>query len=414
MAQGFTVIFLLVLAAGLGLQVWLGLRQIAFVRAHCDSVPEAFRETVGADAHRKAALYTVAKTRLNLISLGIGAALLLVWTLGGALDFVDAFWRARIDSDLLRGVAAVLTVLVVMAILDLPLSLYSTFVLEERFGFNRTTPALYAADLVKSTILAAVIGAPLVYVILWIMSAAGALWWIYAWAVWVGFALVQAWAYPRIIAPLFNKFTPLSDQSLRERVERLAAATGFAVKDVFVMDGSRRSAHGNAYMTGFGASKRIVFFDTLINALQADEVEAVLAHELGHYKLRHVMKKLALVAALSAAGWAVLGWVSGDAWFFEGLGVTDPSPYMALLLFMMVGPVFAVFLRPLLSRLSRRYEFEADDFAKAYSDARALTTGLVKLYRDNANTLTPDPVYSAFYHSHPPPAERIRHLGAAA
>ena len=409
-----TALFLVLLAASLGLQAWLALRQLAHVGSHRDAVPDAFRADVSAEAHRKAADYTIAKVRLGLVSLAFGAVLLLIWTLGGGLDLVDRLWRGRIESDLIRGVAAVLSVIVIGGILDLPLSIYATFVLEQRFGFNRTTPWVFATDLAKSALLGLIIGAPLVYAILWIMTVAGTLWWIFAWAVWMAFALVQTWAYPRLIAPLFNRFTPLADESLRQRVERLARATGFAVKDVFVMDGSRRSAHGNAYMTGFGAAKRIVFFDTLISALQGDEVEAVLAHELGHYKLRHVPKKLAAAAAVSALGWALLGWLSAEPWFYSGLGVTMPSPYMALLLFVMVGPLAAVFLRPILSRISRRYEFEADDFAKQFSDARALASGLVKLYRDNANTLTPDPVYSAFYHTHPPPALRIRHLAGAA
>lgn len=409
-----TTLFLVLLAASLGLQAWLALRQLAYVGSHRDEVPDAFRADVSAEAHRKAADYTIAKVHLGLTSLAFGAILLLIWTLGGGLDLVDRLWRGRIDSDLIRGVAVVLSAIVVGGILDLPLSIYATFVLEQRFGFNRTTPWVFATDLVKSALLGLIVGAPLVYAILWIMTVAGTLWWIYAWAIWMAFALVQTWAYPRLIAPLFNRFTPLTDESLRQRVERLARATGFAIKDVFVMDGSRRSAHGNAYMTGLGAAKRIVFFDTLISALQGDEVEAVLAHELGHYKLRHVPKKLGAAAIVSALGWALLGWLSAEPWFYSGLGVTTPSPYMALLLFVMVGPLAAVFLRPILSRVSRRYEFEADDFAKQFSDARALASGLVKLYRDNANTLTPDPIYSAFYHSHPPPALRIRHLAGAA
>ncbi len=412
--QTFTVLYLVLFAGSVSLQAWLALRQYAHVRAHRESVPEAFRADVSAEAHRKAADYTMAKTRLALASLAFEAILILLWTLGGGLDLVDRIGRGEIESDAIRGVAVVLSVIVIGGILDLPLTIYATFGLEQRFGFNRTTPWVFVSDLVKSALLGLLIGAPLVYVILWIMGTSGNRWWIYAWAVWMTFALVQTWAYPRLIAPLFNRFTPLSDESLRTRVERLGQATGFAIKDVFVMDGSRRSAHGNAYMTGFGAAKRIVFFDTLISALASDEVEAVLAHELGHYKLRHVAKKLAAAAVVSAAGWALLGWLAAAPWFYAGLGVTAPSPYMALLLFMIAGPPAAVFLRPILSHVSRRYEFEADDFAKKFSDARALASGLVKLYRDNANTLTPDPVYSAFYHTHPPPALRIRHLAGPA
>ena len=412
--EAFTGIFLAALAASLGVQLWLGFRQIGHVQAHRGAVPEAFRDSVGAEAHRKAADYTVAKTRLNLVSLAVNAILLLIWTLGGGLDLMDHLWRAQMEPGLVRGTAVVLSVLFLMGVLDLPLSIYATFGLEQRFGFNRTTPRLFAGDLAKSAILGLAVAAPLVYAILWIMEAAGNTWWLYAWAVWIGFAILQTWAYPRLIAPLFNRFTPLADDSLRARVERLAQATGFAVRDVFVMDGSKRSAHGNAYMTGFGAGKRIVFFDTLLSALQPGEVEAVLAHELGHYRLRHILKKLVLVAAMSAAGWALLGWLSGETWFYAGLGVSAPSHHVALLLFMLAGPAFAVFLRPVLSRMSRKYEFEADAFAKTYSDARALASGLVKLYRDNANTLTPDPLYSAFYHTHPPPGARIRELSGAA
>ncbi len=412
-AELMTAVFLAALAASLALQIWLGTRQIAYVRAHRETVPDAFRDAVSGEAHRKAALYTEARTRLSLISLAWGALLLLGWTLGGGLGLVDQFWRGHIDGELLRGVVAVMSVLFLIGVLDLPLTVAATFGVEQRFGFNRTTPWLFVTDLFKGAALGLVIGAPLTAAILWIMMAAGGFWWIYAWAVWTAFMLVQTWAYPRLIAPLFNRFTPLSDQPLRARVERLARATGFAVKDVFVMDGSKRSAHGNAYMTGVGANKRIVFFDTLVSSLQGDEIEAVLAHELGHYKLRHVQKKLLAAAILSAAGWALLGFLSATPWFYAGLGVEAPSPYMALLLFLMAGPVFAVFLRPALSHLSRRFEFEADDFAREFSDARALMSGLVKLYRENANTLTPDPVYSAFYHGHPPPGARIRNLSAA-
>ncbi|MFZ0694234.1 MAG: M48 family metallopeptidase [Alphaproteobacteria bacterium] len=408
-----TGIFLAGLAGSLALQFWLGLRHLRYVAEHRGAVPEAFRDSVSLESHAKAADYTIAKTKLNLLSLAISAILLLIWTLGGGLDLVDRFWRPRIDSELWRGVAAVVSVLFLIGALDLPLSLYSTFGLEQRFGFNRTTPWLFALDLVKGAVLGLAIGVPLIFAILWIMQATGDLWWLYAWAAWMTFALVQILAYPTLIAPLFNRFTPLTDESLRERVDKLALATGFAIKDIFVMDGSRRSAHGNAYLTGFGTSKRIVFFDTLLSALQGDEVIAVLAHELGHYKLAHIQKKLIATALMSLAGWALLGWLSSKAWFYAGLGVTQPSNYMALLLFMMVGPVFAVFLRPVLSNLSRRHEFEADDYARGVSDAAALARGLVKLYRDNANSLTPDPVYSAFYHTHPPPALRIRNLQAA-
>ena len=411
-ANFVTGIFLAGLAASLGLQFWLGLRHLRYVASHRGAVPEVFRDSVSLEAHAKAADYTIAKTKLNLVSLAVSAVLLLIWTLGGGLDLVDRFWRLHIDSELWRGVVAIVSVLFLISALDLPLSLYSTFGLEQRFGFNRTTPWLYVLDMVKGAVLGLAIGVPLIFAILWIMQATGALWWLYAWAAWMAFGIIQVLIYPTWIAPLFNKFTPLTDESLRENVGKLAQVTGFAIKDIFVMDGSRRSAHGNAYMTGFGASKRIVFFDTLLSALQGDEVIAVLAHELGHYKLAHIQKKLIAMALMSLAGWALLGWLSANDWFYAGLGVTQASNAMALLLFMMAGPVFAVFLRPFLSRLSRRHEFEADDYARGVSDAAALARGLVKLYRDNANSLTPDPVYSAFYHTHPPPALRIRNLQA--
>jgi STE24 endopeptidase len=389
---------------------WLGARNIAYVGAHRESVPEAFRDDVPPEAHRKAADYTIARARLNLVQTAIHAALLLGWTLGGGLELLDGLWRGSVSAPLARGVGVILSAVVIMAVLDLPLSLYHTFRLEERFGFNRTTPWLFVTDLAKGGLLVVIVGAPLAWVILWIMEAAGPNWWISAWLVWMAFSLLQAWAYPRLIAPLFNRFSPLKDESLKSRIHRLAEATGFAVKGVFVMDGSRRSAHGNAYFTGFGRSKRIVFFDTLLESLEAPEIEAVLAHELGHFKRRHVQKRLVLVALLSLAGWALLGWLGGEAWFYDGLGVSRPSDYTALILFLMVAPVFLVFLRPAVSYLSRRYEYEADDFAAEKSDARALISALIKLYRDNASTLTPDPVYSAYYHGHPPPPLRVRHL----
>ncbi len=406
----FTYAFLAALGASVALQLWLGMRNVSHVRAHREGVPEAFQGDVSLQDHRKAADYTVAKTRLNHAALVVQAGLLLIWTIGGGLELLDQLWRGPVTAPLARGVAVVLSAVILVALLDLPFSIYRTFRLEERFGFNRTTPWLFASDLVKGGLLLIAIGAPLISAILWIMDAAGAYWWFYAWLVWMGFSLVETWAYPRLIAPLFNRFTPLEDPSLEARVRRLARACGFGVKDIFVMDGSRRSAHGNAYLTGLGANKRIVFFDTLIGTLEAPEVEAVLAHEIGHFKRRHVQKVLVSSALATLVGWMVLGWLAGEGWFYAGLGVSTPSDYMALILFVMVAPVFAVFFRPVVSALSRHFEYEADDFAAEKSDAQALIAALVKLYRDNASTLTPDPVYSAFYHSHPPPPLRVRHL----
>ncbi len=408
--NALTIVFLLALSASVAIQAWLGTRNIAYVDAHGEAVPEAFRDDVSPEAHRKAADYTIAKGRLNLVSTAIHALLLLAWTVGGGLELLDGLWRGLVSAPLARGIGVLLSAVAIMAVLDLPLSVYSTFRLEERFGFNRTTPWLFIADLAKGGLLLVIVGAPLAWVILWIMEAAGPNWWLYAWLVWMTFSLLQAWAYPRIIAPLFNRFSPLEDESLKARIHRLADATGFAVKGVFVMDGSRRSAHGNAYFTGLGRSKRIVFFDTLLGSLEAPEIEAVLAHELGHFKRRHVQKRLVLVALLSFTGWALLGWLAGEAWFYNGLGVSRPSDYAALILFVLVAPVFLVYLRPAVSYLSRRHEYEADDFAAETSDAHALISALVKLYRENAATLTPEPVYSAYYHTHPPPALRVRHL----
>ena len=412
-ATVFTDVFVAVLAASVALQLWLGARQIAYVRARREGVPEAFRDAVPAEAHRKAADYTTAKTRLNLVALVVHAVVLLGWTIGGGLEMLDGLWRGQDLAPLARGVGVVLSAIVITGLLELPLSLYGTFVLEERFGFNRQGPWLFLTDLVKSAVLLVAVGGPLVAVILWIMDVSGALWWLYAWLVWIGFSLLQTWAYPRLIAPLFNRFTPLRDPALEARIRLLAKGCGFSVRDVFVMDGSRRSTHGNAYLTGLGANKRIVFFDTLIATLEAPEIEAVLAHELGHFRRRHVQKYLAAAGLITLAGWMLLGWLSGQAWFYAGLGVEQPSPYMALILFVMVAPVFTVFFRPLLSYLSRRFEYQADEFAAEKSDAGALIAALVKLYRENASTLTPDPVYSAFYHSHPPPPLRVRHLARA-
>ncbi|MGB8274900.1 MAG: M48 family metallopeptidase [Alphaproteobacteria bacterium] len=410
----FTALFLAAVAGELILRFWLVGRNVAHVRAHSGRVPEPFQDSITPEAHRKAADYTVARSRLNLVAIAYGTAILLAWTLGGGLDALDGWLRLHIGDEVWRGIAVIFAALFITSLLDLPLSVYATFVIEERYGFNRTTPAVFAADLAKSALISIVLGVPLLYAILWTVDAAGAGWWMWAWAIWVAASVLQTWAYPRLIAPLFNKFTPLTDVALKERVERLAKATGFAVKDMFVMDGSRRSAHGNAYMTGLGRNKRIVFFDTLLAALDAPQVEAVLAHEIGHYRLRHVQKMLAASALVTFAGWALLGLLARSEWFFSGLGVSAASPYMALLLFVMVGPVFAIYLRPLVSFVSRRFEFQADDYAAEFSDAAALTAGLKKLYRDNANTLTPDPLYSAVFHSHPPPLTRIRHLAEIA
>ncbi|HEX9627215.1 MAG TPA: M48 family metallopeptidase [Acidiferrobacterales bacterium] len=412
--NSFSQLFLAALVAGLGLQIWLGLRHIRHVRAHRARVPRPFQGKVKPSAHRKAADYTVAKTRFGLVDGAIGALLLVGWTLGGGIDLLDGWLRDLHYGPLVTGTAFLIAAFLIMGLLDLPASLFLTFDIEERFGFNRTTPALFAADLVKQLALLLILGAPLAFAVLWLMQSAGGLWWFYVWLLWSGFTLLMLWAYPTLIAPLFNKFTPLKDAAVRKRVQALLKRTGFKSRGVYVMDGSRRSAHGNAYFTGFGKAKRIVFFDTLLKSLREKEIEAVLAHELGHFKRRHVLKRIVLSFAASLAGLALLGWLIGQPWFYAGLGVSRPSTHVALLLFLMVGPVFGFFLQPLLAWGSRRHEFEADAFAAEQADARALIDALVKLYQDNASTLTPDPLHSVFYDSHPPAPARIRHLQALA
>jgi STE24 endopeptidase len=345
-----------------------------------------------------------------MVQLVYGSALLLAWTLGGGLEWLDQLWRGFGFGQLSRGIGFMLSAMLIMGLLDLPFDLYHTFVIEERFGFNRTTPGVFITDLVKQTLLMLAIGTPMLAVALWIMQASGGLWWLYVWLVWMGFTLLMFWAYPAVIAPIFNKFSPLENETLKTRIQALLDKCGFRSKGIFVMDGSKRSGHGNAYFTGFGRNKRIVFFDTLVDSLEPEEIEAVLAHELGHFKLKHVQKRLLSTAALSLAGLALLGWLAGQTWFYSGLGVSQQSNYMALMLFMMAAPVFTFFLHPLLAKLSRKHEFEADAYAVAQSSGTDLVTALVKMYRENASTLTPDPLYSAFHDSHPPAPVRISHI----
>lgn len=406
----FTLIFLFALAASLALRLWLARRQIDSVSRHRDEVPGAFAQVISPEAHRKAADYTVARTRLAMIDLVVEALLLLAWTLGGGLAWVDAAWRSLEWPPVLTGIGVLLTIVAVGALIDLPFRLWRTFRVEQEFGFNRTTPALFAADQLKGALLLLALGAPLAGVILWLMHAAGTLWWLYAWGVWLGFNLLMVWAWPAFIAPLFNRFTPLEDESLRQRIDALLERCGFSSNGVFVIDGSRRSSHGNAYFSGFGRNKRIVFFDTLLDQLRPEEIEAVLAHELGHFKRRHIAKNVAVMALASLAGLALLAWLMQQNWFYAALGVSEPSIHAALALFMLVLPVFTFFLQPLFARLSRRHEFEADAFAASHCPADRLISALVNLYRENASTLTPDPLWSAFHDSHPPAAERIAHL----
>jgi len=410
--ETFTYIFLTVLVAGALLQLWLIGRQAAHVVTHSDKVPGAFADSISLEDHQKAASYTLARLGIERWKLAIGPLVLLAWTLGGLLGWLDELWLGFGLSALWQGALLILSVLLVDMVIDLPLEIRSTFGVEARFGFNRNTPARFAKDKLIELLLSVALGLPVLLVMLWLMESAGDLWWAWAWLAWMGFTLLITWAFPTWIAPLFNKFEPLDQGTLRTRLESLLARCGFKSNGMFVMDGSRRSAHGNAYFTGFGKNKRIVFFDTLLDGLDEEQIEAVLAHELGHFKRKHILKMLITSALLSLAGLALLGWLSQQAWFYTGLGVERQSDALALILFILMMPVFTVFFSPLMSAFSRKHEFEADAFAAEQTNAQALIDGLVSMYRDNASTLTPDPLYSAFHHSHPPAPERIAHLAS--
>jgi STE24 endopeptidase len=406
----FTELFALLLVAATLTRSWLNQRQVAAVLRHRDRVPEAFSGQIDLAAHQKAADYTVASARVSRWDNLIDTVVALLLTLGGGIDKIDRWWDWAALGPVLHGTVVVLSTLLLVALVGLPLSLWRTFGVEARFGFNRTTPRLFVVDLIKSLVLSLLLGGPLILTVLFLMQRAGTLWWIYAWGVWVAFTVLMTWAWPTLIAPLFNKFTPLTDESLRQRTEALLQRCGFASKGVFVMDGSRRSVHGNAYFTGVGRSKRIVFFDTLIERLQIAEIEAVLAHELGHFRLHHVRWRLMLSLALGFGGLALLGALAEWPDFYRAFGISAPSPHTALLLFLFVLPAFTYFLTPLGAWWSRKHEFEADEFAATHADAAQLAEALVKLYRDNATTLTPDNVHSAFYDSHPPALIRIARL----
>lgn len=412
--SGFSLLFVILLAASLLIRWWLASRHVRHIQAHRARVPAPFKGRIKLAAHRKAADYTAAKTRFGMLTTGVDSALLLVWTLGGGLDLLDQGWRAASLGPLATGAAFLLSVLLIIGLLDLPAALYQTFVIEERFGFNQTTPALFFADLLKQLVLLVVIGLPLGLAALWLMQQSGALWWLYLWLLWTGFTLFMIWAYPAVIAPLFNTFTPLKNRAVLQRIQSLLRRTGFQSRGVFVMDGSRRSAHGNAYFTGFGRNKRIVFFDTLLKSLRGPEIEAVLAHELGHFRHHHIIKRMVALFGMSLAGLALLGWLIDQPWFYAGLGISTPSHHTALILFLLVGPLFTFFLQPLIAWSSRRHEYQADAFAADQADTGAMIRALVKLYRENASTLTPDPLYSSFYDSHPPASLRIAHLQSLA
>jgi len=406
----FTLLFVGLLVAGTLVRSWLNQRQIVAVQRHREAVPTAFASQIDLEAHQKAADYTVAGGTLARWDNLLDAAIALMLTLGGGIAAIDSALRALDLSPLWHGTAVVLATILLMSAISLPLSLYRTFGIEARFGFNRMTLGLFVVDLLKGLVLSLLLGGPLVFVILYLMQQAGSLWWLYAWIVWVAFTVFVTWAWPTFIAPLFNKFSPLADESLKQRTEALLGRCGFSSQGVFVMDGSKRSVHGNAYFTGVGRNKRIVFFDTLIERLQVQEIEAVLAHELGHFKLHHVRSRLILSLAMGLGGLALLGALAAWPDFYAALGVAQPSSHAALLLFMIVLPAFTFFLTPLGAWWSRKHEFEADEFAAKHADARELADALVKLYRDNATTLTPDALHSAFYDSHPPALVRIARL----
>ena len=409
-----TSCFVAALLVSLALKFWLASRQMRHVAAHRGAVPAAFAAIIPLAAHQKAADYTLAKGRFGLLSTGFGAAVLIAWTLLGGLDALNAVVRDALQpllGDMGYQLALLAAFALIAGLLDAPFEIWSTFRIEQRFGFNRMTWKLYLADALKGALVGALIGLPIAALILWIMGATGSLWWLWAWAAWMGFNLLILVLYPTVIAPLFNKFEPLADESLKSRVQALMARCGFTARGLFVMDGSRRSAHANAYFTGFGAAKRVVFFDTLLAKLTPTEVEAVLAHELGHFKHRHVLKRMVAMFALSLAGFALLGWMSAQGWFYRGLGVEPnvaaPNDALALLLFLLVAPVFGYFVSPLLANLSRRHEFQADAYACRQASGADLAAALLKLHEDNAATLTPDPVYVKFYYSHPPASERL-------
>ena len=422
-SNALTLAFCAAIVAGLLLKFWLASRQIRHVASHRQAVPPAFAHMVSLAAHQKAADYTITKARFGLLELAFGSAMLLVWTLLGGLDWLNQLLLARLGGGMAQQLALLVSFVFLSSVVELPFTLYQTFVIEERFGFNKTSFKLWLWDLVKSTALGAALGLPIAALILWFMGATGRWWWVYAWGAWIGFFVFLQVIAPTVIMPLFNKFEPLEDESLKARVTALMQRCGFAAKGLFVMDGSKRSAHANAYFTGFGAAKRVVFYDTLLAKLSPGEVDAVLAHELGHFKHKHIIKRIASLFALSLAGFALLGWLALQGWFYTGLGVqpniaagltgatiTAPNDALALLLFMLALPSFMFFVSPLFAQLSRKHEFEADAYAVLQTSGQDLATALLKLYEDNASTLTPDPVFVKFYYSHPPASERLARM----
>jgi len=409
--HAFSLVFLAALALTTSARLWLSRRHIRHIAANRDAVPADFAGRIPLAAHQKAAEYNIAKGRVGLLETVVAAALTLAFTFGGGLQLISSAWTRVFElGGYAHGIALICSVVAISSVVDLPFGLYRTFVIEARFGFNRMSLRLFVLDLVKGVLLGAAVGIPLVFVVLWLMARMGEFWWLTVWLVWLAFNLLVVTIYPTFIAPLFNKFSPLADESLRTRIEALLAKCGFRARGLFVMDGSKRSSHGNAYFTGLGAAKRIVLFDTLISRLAAAEVEAVLAHELGHFSRHHVWKRIGVASMVSLGLLWILGWLMGRDWFYAGLGVSSPSTAMALILFFMIVPAFTFVLQPLASLYSRLHEFEADAYAAQHADAGDLVRALVKLYEDNAATLTPDPLHSAFYDSHPPAPVRIARL----
>ncbi|MGR9013820.1 MAG: M48 family metallopeptidase [Gammaproteobacteria bacterium] len=408
--NSFTIIFLIALTLSFSVQFWLAKRHAGYIAKHRSAVPEAFKDTVSLEAHQKAADYTLEKIKLGDIDGLLGAVLLLLLTIGGGINWAFEFWASTISSPMLAGLLSVGSVFLVMTLAEIPSSVYQTFVIEEKFGFNKSTSQQFIKDQLLQLGLVAAIGMPLLALILWVMDSIGSLWWLWAWGILMSFSLLMGWLYPTVIAPLFNKFTPMEDGSLKDRIQDLLARCGFSSNGIFIMDGSKRSGHGNAYFTGLGNNKRIVFFDTLVNSLDDEELEAILAHELGHFKCKHTIKMMIANSVMTLISFAALGWLIGQPWFYEGLGVTMPSHAAALLLFMLVSSTFSFFIQPIIAFFQRKFEFEADDFASNHAKAEKLISSLVKLYEENASTLTPDPLYSAFHYSHPPAAIRIGNL----
>jgi len=413
----FTFLFALALLSELAIRFWLAIRQTRHVAKHSHAVPPAFVSRIGLQAHQKAANYTLAKNRFSLVEIAFGAAILLGWTLLGGLDGLNRSLVTVMGHGIGQQLALFFGFAMISALLQLPLSIYHTFVIEQGFGFNKMTPKLWIQDQIKGALIALVIGLPLAALILWVMSATGPWWWLWAWCIWTGFNLMLMFIYPSFIAPLFNRFQPLEDAEIKDRVNALMKRCGFSAKGLFVMDGSRRSAHANAYFTGFGSTKRVVFYDTLLARLTPAEIDAVLAHELGHFKHRHIPKRMLSLFSMSLAALALLGWLSTRQWFYAGLGVnpnlSSPNDALALILFMLTIPVFSFFISPVFASLSRRDEFEADNYAATQTDGRELANALLKLIEDNASTLTPDPLYVAFYYSHPPASQRLARLTSA-